>query len=67
MIIDVHQHFAPKELFERYGALNKPTWRYQDPTLEFTFYHKLYEWMSNSGTWMRLGLISLCSAWLSGV
>jgi predicted TIM-barrel fold metal-dependent hydrolase len=43
MIIDVHQHFAPKELFERYGALNKPTWRYQDPTLEFTFYHKLYE------------------------
>lgn len=43
MIIDVHRHYAPKELFERFGALNRPTWRYQDETLEFTFYHKLYE------------------------
>jgi len=43
VIIDVHRHFMPKELFERYGALGKPTWRYQDPVLEFTFYHKLYE------------------------
>ena len=43
MIIDVHRHYMPKELFERYGALGKPTWRYQDPALEFTFYHKLYE------------------------
>jgi len=43
MIVDVHRHYMPKELFERYGALGKPTWRYQDPTLEFTFYHKLYE------------------------
>jgi len=43
MIIDVHRHYMPKELFGRYGGLGKPTWRYQDPTLEFTFYHKLYE------------------------
>jgi predicted TIM-barrel fold metal-dependent hydrolase len=43
MIVDVHRHFMPKELFERHGALNKPTWRYNDPALEFTFYHKLYE------------------------
>lgn len=43
MIIDVYRHFAPKDLFESFGALNKPPWRYQDPTLEFTFYHKLYE------------------------
>ncbi len=43
MIIDVHRHYAPKELFEEFGALGRPTWRYQDPTLEFTFYHKLYE------------------------
>ena len=43
MIVDVHRHFMPKELFERYGALGKPTSRYQDPVLEFTFYHKLYE------------------------
>ena len=37
MIVDVHRHFMPRELFERHGALNKPTWRYNDPTLEFTF------------------------------
>ena len=43
MIVDVHRHYMPKELYERYGSLDKPTWRYQDPTLEFTFYHKLYE------------------------
>jgi predicted TIM-barrel fold metal-dependent hydrolase len=43
VIIDVHRHFMPKELFERYGALNKPTRRHEEPTLEFTFYHKLYE------------------------
>ena len=43
MIVDIHRHFMPKELFERHGALGKPTWRYQDPVLEFTFYHKLYE------------------------
>jgi len=43
MIIDVHRHFMPRELYERYGALDKPTWRYNDPVMEFTFYHKLYE------------------------
>ena len=43
MIIDVHRHYMPKELYESYGPLDKPTWRYQDPVLEFTFYHKLYE------------------------
>jgi 6-methylsalicylate decarboxylase len=43
MIIDVHRHFMPKELYERYGALDKPTWRYNDSVLEFTFYRKLYD------------------------
>jgi predicted TIM-barrel fold metal-dependent hydrolase len=43
MIVDVHRHFMPKELYERYGSLDKPTWRYNDPVLEFTFYKKLYE------------------------
>jgi predicted TIM-barrel fold metal-dependent hydrolase len=43
MIIDAHHHFMPKALYEQYGPLDKPTWRYNDPALEFTFYHKLYE------------------------
>jgi len=24
MIVDVHRHYMPKELFESYGPLNKP-------------------------------------------
>ncbi len=43
MIVDVHRHYMPEELYERYGSLNKPTWRYNDPVLEFTFYNKLYQ------------------------
>ncbi len=43
MIVDVHRHYMPKELYESYGPLSKPTWRYNDPVLEFTFYNKLYQ------------------------
>ena len=43
MIVDVHRHYMPKDLYESYGSLSKPTWRYNDPVLEFTFYNKLYQ------------------------
>ena len=44
MIIDVHNHYLPPEVFEKLGGGQMANSRYNDgKTMEFVFYHKLYE------------------------
>ncbi len=44
MIIDVHNHYLPPEVFERLGGGQMTNARYNDGrSMEFVFYHKLYE------------------------
>ena len=44
MIIDVHNHYLPPEVFEILGGGKMTNARYNDgKSMEFVFYHKLYE------------------------
>src|SRR5512146_3063297 len=44
MIIDVHNHYLPPEVFEKLGGGQMTNARYNDgKSMEFVFYHKLYE------------------------
>ncbi|MHB0868385.1 MAG: amidohydrolase family protein [Chloroflexota bacterium] len=44
MIIDLHHHFLPREAFDALGGQQLMNSRYNDgKTMEFVFYHKLYE------------------------
>jgi predicted TIM-barrel fold metal-dependent hydrolase len=44
MIIDLHHHFLPREAFDKLGGQQMMNSRYNDgKTMEFVFYHKLYE------------------------